>query len=58
MRSVVILAVMAAVVLAGCGRRGSPERPPIQGPSAPLDPREPDGRQVPERDFPLDPLLD
>ncbi|MEO1102531.1 MAG: lipoprotein [Pseudomonadota bacterium] len=58
MRAAFLLALAAAIVLAGCGRRGSPERPPIQGPAAPVDPADPDGRQAPDREFILDPILD
>lgn len=56
---VLALALMVALSAAGCGRRGSPEEPAAgrSVPHAPLDPAEPLGPQVPDRDFVLDPLL-
>ncbi|MEM8665531.1 MAG: lipoprotein [Pseudomonadota bacterium] len=57
MRTTILLALVASLVVAGCGRRGSPERPPIQGPATPVDPTDPTGRQAPDRDFVLDPIL-
>lgn len=56
-RVCIALSLVAAMVVAGCGRRGPPEAPPIVGPTAPADPTRPDGRQVPDRDFVLDPIL-
>ncbi len=58
-RGVIIAALLVAVAapLSGCGRRGAPERPPIVGPTAPVDPAFPTGRQAPDRKFVLDPIL-
>ncbi|MEM8551613.1 MAG: lipoprotein [Pseudomonadota bacterium] len=56
-RLVLLAALAVTLVVAGCGRRGPPEAPAIQGPAAPIDPTRPDGRQAPDRDFVLDPIL-
>lgn len=56
----VVVVVMAASALAGCGRRGSLEPPPdaaaSRDPSIPMG-KTPKGHDVPDRDFFLDPLL-
>ncbi|MEM0906076.1 MAG: lipoprotein [Pseudomonadota bacterium] len=52
-----VTALMIALLVAGCGRRGAPERPPIDGPSARIDPVDPGSREVPDNDFPLDAIL-
>jgi len=57
-RVALLVVLAAALAVAGCGRRGAPERPPIVGPTLPVDPSDPEGRQAPDRDFVLDPLLE
>lgn len=52
-----VLALSLALPAAGCGRRGAPEAPPIAGPSAPVNPAFPQGRQAPDQKFVLDPIL-
>ncbi|WMS41029.1 lipoprotein [Acuticoccus sp. MNP-M23] len=51
------LALALALSVAGCGRRGAPESPEITGPTAPVDPAFPQGRQAPDGKFVLDPIL-
>jgi len=60
MRAGLLLAALAAaLVTASCGRRGSPEVPAEAATMnlAPVDPTEPKGRQVRDRPFVLDPIL-
>ncbi len=57
MRRAVFLALLPALLVGACGRRGSPEQPPLAGPTAPVDPVDQQSRQVPDRPFVLDPLL-
>lgn len=57
MRLAILLALLPALLLGACGRRGSPEQPPLTGPTAPIDPVDPQSRQVPDRPFILDPML-
>jgi len=57
---IAVVLVAAALVAAGCGRRGSPEPPPGQRAPAgtlPADPDRPNGVRAPDQSFVLDPLL-
>lgn len=54
-----LLVLCLAVLVAGCGRRGSPNLPESAElvPRAPIDPTEPEGATAPDRPFVLDKLL-
>jgi len=57
-RAVAVLA-MLAVALSACqiGRRGAPERPPFEGPAAPVNADVRGSPDAPDRGFVLDPIL-
>ncbi|GAB5375030.1 MAG: hypothetical protein AcusKO_14920 [Acuticoccus sp.] len=57
MRLALVASLIAALIVGACGRRGAPERPPIEGPTATIDPVDETSLEVPDRDFILDPLL-
>lgn len=57
---IAVVLVAASLVVAGCGRRGSPEPPPGQRApegTVPADPDRPGGVRAPDQSFVLDPLL-
>lgn len=57
MRAALVATLIAALMVGACGRRGSPQRPPINGPTATVNPVDPTSLEVPDRRFILDPLL-
>jgi predicted small lipoprotein YifL len=55
-----LVILLVALAVAGCGRRGAPNHPPLPAGVAavPENPDVPGSRKVPDRRFILDPLVD